>query len=211
MYQEIQNEVLEVAVKAYREKLMAGTSGNFSAFDEGNKIMAITPSGMEYNELKTEDISVLDLEGNQIAGEYKPSSEWRMHLEMYKKMPNIKGIAHTHSPYATSFAVINEPIEVILIEMALLGGRIPVAPFALPGSTKLGENIAETMIKNKVYGCLMQSHGAIATGNTLGKALMNAVYLEDAAKIYHYAKDIGTPVIIDESYVNTMKKNFGIE
>ena len=195
--------VLETALTAYENGLMAGTSGNFSAIDREAGVMVITPSSIPYRELQEDDMSVIDLEGLLISG-MKPSSEWQMHLEIYRTSQKTGAIAHTHSPFATAFAVLNEVIPTVLIEMALLGGAIPVAPFAMPGSIELGVAVAETLNKYEVNACLLESHGALAIGTTMAQAYTNAVYLEDVAKIYHYARTVGQPKIVKETAINQM-------
>ncbi|MGX7263061.1 class II aldolase/adducin family protein [Enterococcus crotali] len=202
----LKKNVLETALAAYKNGLMAGTSGNFSAIDRESGVMVITPSSVPYTELHEDEMSVIDLNGLLISG-MKPSSEWQMHLEIYRTSKKTGAIAHTHSPFATSFAVLNESIPTVLIEMALLGGEIPVAPFAMPGSIELGVSVAETLNKYTVNACLLESHGALAIGETMTQAYTNAVYLEDVAKIYHYARAVGQPKIVKETAIQQMLAN----
>ncbi|MFJ7737537.1 class II aldolase/adducin family protein [Lysinibacillus sp. NPDC097287] len=210
MYSELKQTVHENALKAYNTGLMAGTSGNFSAVDRDLKVMAITPSGAAYETMVPEDITVIDFNGNILSGTKPPSSEWQMHLSIYEKISDVGGVAHTHSPYATSFAVLNQSIPVVLIEMVLLGGEVPLAPFAMPGSKELGDVTAETLLKKQTTACLLANHGALAIGKTLDEAYMKAVYLEDSAKIYHMAKSIGEVHIVHESAINEMKEKLGL-
>ncbi|MGP7818487.1 class II aldolase/adducin family protein [Niallia sp. 01092] len=210
MYQILQQEVHAYALKAFRTGLMAGTSGNFSAFDRELGVIAITPSGVDYETIKIEDITILDLKGNCIKGKFPPSSEWQMHLAIYATMPEAAGVAHTHSPYATAFAVLNQQIPVVLIEMVLLGGEIPVAPFALPGTLELGEKVVATLKKNQTSACLLKNHGALTIGTTLEEAYMKSVYLEDSAKIYHFAKSAGEVHLVSERAIQEMKQKMAI-
>ncbi|MBT9775456.1 class II aldolase/adducin family protein [Clostridium sp. MCC353] len=196
-YEEMKKQLVGTAKKAYREKLMAGTSGNMSIFcrDEGH--ILITPSSYDYEIMEEKDVVIIDLDGNVIEGIHKPSSEWRMHAEIYRRLPHVKAIVHTHSPYATSFAVLHREIPVILIEMIpFLKGSVEVSPYAAQGSAEVGINAAPVLERKNA--CLMANHGAVAVGGSLDEAYINSVYLEDAAKIYHMACSVGTPVVIEE-------------
>ena len=196
-YCEEKKEVVAIAKMAYAEKLMAGTSGNMSIYcpEEGHVI--ITPSGYDYEIMEEKDIVVIDLEGNVIEGIHKPSSEWRMHAEIYKELPAVRAIVHTHSPYATSFAVLHQEIPLILIEMIpFLKGAVEVSPYAAQGSVEVGKNAVPVLERKNA--CLMANHGALAVGASLSEAYINSVYLEDAARIYHMARCVGTPVILEE-------------
>ena len=127
--------------------------------------------------MEEKDIVVIDLAGNVVEGIHKPSSEWRMHAEIYKEVPEVRALVHTHSPYATSFAVVHQEIPLVLIEMALfLKGSVEVSPFAAQGSAEVGKN-AVPILKRKT-ACLMANHGALAAGGSISEAYMNSVYLE---------------------------------
>ena len=194
--EKMKQDVLRTAKKAYDEKLMAGTSGNMSVFDPEHQWIIITPSSYDYSIMEEKDIVVIDLEGNIVEGIHRPSSEWKMHAEIYKAIPEVKAVVHTHSPYATSFAVTHQEIPVILIEMIpFIKGSIEVSPYAEQGSAQVGIN-AVPILKRK-NACLMANHGAVAVGTDIDKAYINSVYVEDTAKIYHMALSVGTPKIIE--------------
>lgn len=196
-YSEIKREVLRIAKKAYAEGLMAGTSGNMSAFCRETGIMAVTPSSYDYSIMEEKDIVLIDLEGNVVEGWLKPSSEWRMHAEIYRYVERVNAVVHTHSPYATSFAVLQKEIPVVLIEMPIfLNGSIEVSPYAVQGSAQVGLN-AVPILKRK-NACLMANHGVVTAGENLEKAYLASVYAEDTAKIYHMALSVGKPVEIKE-------------
>lgn len=193
----MKREVLAMAKKAYAEKLMAGTSGNMSAFCRERGIMAITPSSYDYSIMEEKDIVLIDLDGNVVEGHLKPSSEWRMHAEIYRNVDRVQAVVHTHSPYATSFAVLQKEIPVVLIEMPIfLNGSIEVSPYAAQGSARVGLN-AVPILKTK-NACLMANHGVVAVGENLEKAYLASVYAEDTAKIYHMALSVGKPIEIKE-------------
>lgn len=196
-YSEMKQEVLRIAKKAYIEGLMAGTSGNMSVYCRETGIMAITPSSYDYSIMEEKDIVLVDLEGNVVEGWLPPSSEWRMHAEIYRHVERINAVVHTHSPYATSFAVLQKEIPVVLIEMPLfLNGSIEVSPYAAQGSAQVGLN-AVPILKTK-NACLMANHGVVAAEENLEKAYLASVYAEDAAKIYHMALSVGNPIEIKE-------------
>ena len=193
---QLKQDVLRTAKKAYDEKLMAGTSGNMSVYDSEKKWIVITPSSYDYSIMEEKDIVVIDLEGNIVEGIHRPSSEWKMHAEIYKNLPEVKAVVHTHSPYATSFAVNHMEIPVILIEMIpFIKGSLEVSPFAEQGSAQVGIN-AVPILKRK-NACLMANHGVVAVGSDIDKAYINSVYVEDTAKIYHMALSVGTPKVIE--------------
>lgn len=196
-YCEEKKEVAAIAKKAYAGKLMAGTSGNMSIYCPKERHVIITPSGYDYEIMEEKDIVVIDLEGNVIEGIHEPSSEWRMHTEIYRKLTAVHAIVHTHSPYATSFAVLHQEIPLILIEMIpFLKGSVEVSPYAVQGSAEVGKNAVPILERKNV--CLMANHGALAVGANLSEAYINSVYLEDAARIYHMARCVGTPVLLEE-------------
>ncbi len=202
-YLKIKQDVLDYTLLSYSEKMFAGTSGNLSIYDRENGVMAITPSSVSYNTMTIDDIMVTDLDGNIIEGIHKPSSEWRLHAIIYKEMPHINSVVHTHSPYATSFAVSHEIIPVILIEMVpFLGGDVPLAKFGLPGTDDVGTFAIDAISGRN--SCLLANHGALAVGETIDKAYIRSVYVEDAAKIYHYAKLNGKVHVMEQKYIDAM-------
>lgn len=202
---EIKKDITEMALRCYNEKLFAGTSGNLSVYDSETGEMYITPSSYPYEKMTPDDIVVINLNGDVVEAPHKPSSEWRMHAVIYRDMPEIRTLIHTHSQYATAFAVNHMPIPVILIEMVpFLGGEVPLAEFAVPGTERVGKNAEKVLIDRNA--CLMANHGVLATGQTLEQAHTRAIYVEDAAKIYAIAKANGETVYcIDQRYIEQMR------
>lgn len=182
----IQSQLVQTAQRAYREKMFAATSGNLSVFDRESGKIYITPGSFPYEEMTPEDIMAIDLDGNILEGKHSPSSEWRMHAAIYRADKRVNAIVHTHSPYATAFAINHMRIPAVLYEMVFfLGGDIPVAQGAIPGTPEVGENCVPVLKERN--GCLMANHGALAVGDTLDRAYTRAVYIEDAAKAYSIA------------------------
>jgi L-ribulose-5-phosphate 4-epimerase len=209
-FRTLKENVFEATLSAYREGLFAGTSGNLSLCDPARKVVAITPTSQRYESMSADDIVVIDLDGKTVEGALRPSSEWKMHTEIYKQRSDVFAVVHTHSPYATSFAVARKSIPTILIEMiGFLGGEVPVAGFEMPGSAELGRSALEVLHNRNA--CLMSNHGVVAIGATLQQAHIRAVYVEDAAKIYHMALQTGDVSLVPEEAVRKMKAKFGIK
>jgi L-fuculose-phosphate aldolase len=197
-FHEICKQVRDAAESMLRFGLTSGTSGNVSMRIASLNQMAITPSAMTYDQIKPEDIVGMDLQGNKIKGDRKPSSEWALHSLFYQTRENVGAVIHTHSPYATAAAVLGEPIPMILAEsVAIIGGEIPVAPYTTFGTRELAEAAVKACgQKNAV---LLSNHGVVAVGKDLASALQCALTVEETAKIYLLSKAAGTPKQIPES------------
>lgn len=203
-WKETKKILLKMTHRSYEKALFAGTSGNLSIYDREKEIMIITPSSIPYETMEEEDLVLMKLSGEIIEGRYKPSSEWRMHAAVYKERADVGAVVHTHSPYATSFAVNREPIPVILIEMVpFLGGDVMVADFALPGTEDVGREALKVLSGRNA--CLMSNHGVLAVGETLEQAHIRAIYVEDAAKIYSLARSNGDVKEVPGEFVEIMK------
>lgn len=199
----VKEKLLQMTRRSYAEALFAGTSGNLSVYDRETGIMIITPSSIPYETMTEQDLVLMKLDGEIIEGTRKPSSEWRMHAVVYKEKQEVCSVVHTHSPYATSFAVNGETIPVILIEMVpFLGGDVLVADFALPGTEAVGEEVVKVLTER--YVCLMANHGVLIVGTTLEQAHIRAVYVEHAAQIYSLAKSNGSVNIVPDEFVQMM-------
>ena len=193
----LRRQIVEKSLQAYRAGLFAGTSGNMSAYCRAENIMYITPTSVRYETMKPDDVVAMRLDGTVLGGEKQPSSEWRMHAAVYRAFPDTGAVFHTHSPHATAFAVVHRPIPATLIEMHFfLGGDVPCAKYARPGTDAVGENAAAVLAGKG--GCLLENHGVLAAGRDLDEAYLRAEYIEDAAKIYILANTLGTPVTVDK-------------
>ncbi|MBO8159432.1 class II aldolase/adducin family protein [Thermosyntropha sp.] len=207
---EARREVCKTAREIYEARLVPGTWGNVSALVDD--LMVITPSGMDYGTLSHEDMVVVDLEGRVVEGFFKPSVETVLHLAIYKNRPDIKGIVHVHSPYATAFAVARRPIPIILEETAqAVGHEIPVAPYAHCGTEELAENVVKTLENNK-KAVLLANHGLIA-GDVSPSAALNVCYIaERTAMITFYAQHLGNINVLssdDIKYLHEKFKTYG--
>ena len=178
--------VVRCAQAAESDGLCRWRSGNFSARDEATGLICITPSGVERRTMKPEDIVVMDKDARVIdaAEGRKPSSEALMHLAAYETRPDVRAIAHTHSPFALVFAALERPIPGLVLEAAHLhceGGTIPVAPFALQGTESLADSVREPLRKGDAL--LLARHGALAVGSSPDDALLKAAYIEELAEV----------------------------
>ena len=201
---EIRTHLLAVTKQAYHEGMFAATSGNLSIYDRESGRMYITPSSYPYDIMTEDDIMVIDLDGSILEGKHKPSSEWKMHAAVYRADARVNAIVHTHSPYATAFAINHLPIAPVLYEIIyFLGGDVRVADGAIPGSPEVGEHCVEAL-KDR-YACLMANHGVLAVADGLDLAYTRAVYVEDAAKAYSLALSHGPVCVIDKATVELIR------
>lgn len=183
LLEEIRMQVVKYAKKMLHARLTVGTSGNVSALDAESGHIAITPSGMDYDELTPEDICVIDMNGTVVDGTRRPSTERFLHITAYKRRPNAGAVLHTHSSYATTVAAMGRTIPVILAEVAAIaGGPIPIAPYTRFGTQQFGDVALDAMGGSPAV--LLQNHGVVAVGPSLEKAFLIAVDVEEAAKIY---------------------------
>lgn len=187
MLDELKERVVYAAKEAERTDLCKHKSGNFSAYDPKAQVVIVTPSGVVRSELRSDQLCVLDLDANVLAwnGVNKPSSEVLMHIAIYKNRPDVGAIVHTHSRYATAFAILNKPIPPIIYESFVLGQSptIPVAPYARPGTRDLAQSVSATL--READCCLLESHGAIAIGADMEEALLRANYVEELSELYY--------------------------
>jgi len=206
---EIRREVCELHGELPRSGLVAGTSGNISARIPGLELMVIKPSGLAYAELTPETMVVCDLDGKVIDGKYKPSSDSAAHAYVYRHMPQVAGVVHTHSAYATAWAARGEPIPCVLTAIAdEFGGDIPVGPFALIGADDIGQGIVATLTGHRSPAVLMRSHGVFTIGRTPRDALKAAVMCEDAARTVHLARAYGTVERIPQQQVDALHRRY---
>lgn len=203
---ELREKVIEIALKAQREKLISLTMGNFSARDRHTGLICITPSGMSYDRLKAEDIVILDLEGNIAEGERKPSIESPLHCAVYRRRNDVFGVSHTHSVFATAWAACNESIPVVVAELAaLIGGPVECALYKPMGSLELAETAALRLMKKNAI--LLANHGVLAVGPDVETAFANSVVVEEGAKIAFYARQIGAMKLIPEEECEALRKS----
>jgi L-ribulose-5-phosphate 4-epimerase len=206
---ELQRTVCSLHAELTRAGLVAWTSGNVSARVPGTDLMVIKPSGVGYDELTPESMVVCDLSGARISGELRPSSDTAAHAYIYRHLPEVGGVVHTHSPYATAWAARGEAIPCVLTAMAdEFGGEIPVGPFALIGGDEVGRAVVATLSGHRSPAVLLRSHGVFAIGGTARDAVKAAVMCEDAARTVHLARALGEPEPISQDRVDALHRRY---
>jgi L-ribulose-5-phosphate 4-epimerase len=183
--------------------LVTWTSGNVSIRDPETGYVAIKSSGTKFPDLTAESMVVVDLEGNVIDGQYKPSSDTASHLVIYRHRPDVNGVVHTHSNYATAFAALGQSIPVYLTAQAdEFGGPIPCGGFALIGGEEIGKIAVETMGSSSAV--LLKNHGVFTAGPTGEAALKAAVMVEDIARTTWLALQLGKPDVIPSDKIEKL-------
>ena len=202
---ELRREVCALHALLPANGLVAWTAGNVSARVPGEDLMVIKPSGLDYDALTPESMVVCDLDGNVVDGDYSPSSDTGSHAYVYRHRPDVGGVVHTHSTYATAWAARGEPIPCVLTMVAdEFGGEIPVGPFAIIGDDSIGRGIVETLTGHRSTAVLMRNHGVFAIGKNARSAVKSAVMCEDVARTVHVARQLGTPVPIEQRFVDQL-------
>jgi L-ribulose-5-phosphate 4-epimerase len=201
----VRAEVAGLHAELVRYGLVMWTAGNVSARVPGEDLMVIKPSGVGYDELTPDSMIVCDLAGRVVAGTRRPSSDTAAHAYVYRSMPEVGGVVHTHSPYATAWAARGEPIPCVLTAMAdEFGGEIPVGPFALIGNDDIGKGIVATLAGHRSPAVLMRNHGVFTIGPTARAAVKAAVMCEDVARTVHLARSLGDPLPIAPGDVDAL-------
>ncbi len=181
-----------------------GTAGNVSVRIGQEERVAVTPSGQAYENMKPEDICILDFDMNLVEGNLKPSIESSMHLCAYRKRPDVGAVLHTHQHYVSVLSVLNLPIPPLFDEVTLyLGDPIEVVPYSLSGSPELVTNV-EAVVGNMMNAYVLQNHGALCLGDTLENAVRNAELLEKVATVYYQALCTGKEIAVLPKDISTM-------
>jgi len=192
MLEALKVEVHQLHLELPKNGLVAWTSGNVSARDAGSGYVVIKPSGVRYDELRPEDMVVVDRDGKVVEGRLNPSSDTASHLYIYRHRPDVNGVVHTHSAYATAFATVGWPIPVYLTAIAdEFGGPIPCGAFALIGGEEIGKIVIEGIGQSPAM--LLKNHGVFTVGATAEVAVKAAVMVEDAARTVWLALQLGQP------------------
>jgi L-ribulose-5-phosphate 4-epimerase len=201
----LRREVCALHAELTRYQLVIWTAGNVSARVPGRDLMVIKPSGVSYDDLTPENMVVCDLHGRVVDGDLAPSSDTDAQAYVYREMPHVGGVVHTHSTYATAWASRGESIPCALTMMAdEFGGEIPVGPFALIGDDSIGRGIVETLTSSRSAAVLMRNHGVFTIGKDARSAVKAAVMCEDVARTVHIARQLGTPIAIDQADVDSL-------
>ena len=206
---ELRATVSALHAELVRNGLVVWTSGNISARVPGADLMVIKPSGVSYAELSPEVMVVCDLSGAPVAGSLSPSSDTASHAYIYRNMPLVGGVVHTHSRYATAWAARGEPIPCVITAMAdEFGGEIPVGPFAPIGGEEIGQAVVDTLTGHRSRVVLMRSHGVFAIGATAAEAVKAAVMCEDAACTVHLAREHGELTPLPKNQIDALYRRY---
>jgi L-ribulose-5-phosphate 4-epimerase len=201
----VREQVSALHAELVRYGLVVWTAGNVSGRVPGRELMVIKPSGVSYEDLTPDAMIVCDLEGNVVEGDLLPSSDTAAHAYVYRHMPEVGGVVHTHSTYACAWAARGEPVPCVLTAMAdEFGGEIPVGPFALIGDDSIGRGIVETLSGHRSAAVLMRSHGVFTIGRDARDAVKAAVMCEDVARSVHLSRQLGQPLPIAQADVDRL-------
>src|SRR5512139_1335554 len=197
MLEKLKEELVDLHLELPKNNLVVWTGGNVSARDPESGLIVIKASGIRYEEMRPQHMVVLDPDGKLVEGDYKPSSDVYSHLYIYKHRPDVGGVVHTHSVYATAFAAVNKPIPVVLTAIAdEFGGPIPCGGFALIGDEAIGKVVVDCIGKSPAV--LLKNHGVFTIGKNGRSAVKAAVMTEDNARTVWLALQIGKPDVLPQ-------------
>lgn len=201
--EELKQMLVDAAQFADRRGLNLNTSGNFSARDPETGRIFITPSGYPYEHMTSADIVEVDAWGKPMAGNLAPSNETAVHCTVYRERPDVHGVVHTEPPYANSFGVLRREIEPVLVSLLLaVGGAVPIMPFEPSGSEEFGHRMLEVM--GTRFAVIWANHGLLTIGHSLPVALERTVAVEEGARVYHLALQLGTPHALPTDFFGTL-------
>jgi L-ribulose-5-phosphate 4-epimerase len=206
----VREQVARLHAELPRWQLVVWTAGNVSQrvrvpAGAGEDLFVIKPSGVSYDQLSPDAMVVCDLDGRLVDGDRSPSSDTAAHAYVYRHLPHVGGVVHTHSTYATAWAARGEPVPCVLTMMAdEFGGPVPVGPFALIGDDSIGRGIVETLRGSRSPAVLMRNHGPFTIGPDATAAVKAAVMVEEVARTVHIARQLGEPVPIPQPDVDRL-------
>lgn len=208
LLEELRREVLETARRMVRDECAHGAQGNISARDPEGGLIAITPSAIPYDQMSVEDIVVIDGDGEVVDGRWKPTSETPMHTVLYQERSGIGAVVHSHAPYSTVFAIIDDPIPAVLVESATcLGGEVPVAPYRQPGTEELGRIALRVM--GSGVAVLLANHGLLTVGQNLAQAYEATLGAETTARLVIMARSMdAAPNPLPPEAVDAMRESY---
>ena len=200
-------QVVRYGKKLIDRRLTTGSGGNISVCNREKKLVAISPSGLDYYETTPEDIVILDIDGNLVEGKHRPSSEAGMHLAFYKNRADVSGIVHTHSKFATAIACMGWELPAVHYLIGMAGHRVKCTGYATYGSDELAKKALETIGDSNAV--LLANHGLIALGEDVDRAFSTAEHLEFVSEVYYLTKTLGTPNILSDEDMDEVMKKFG--
>jgi len=212
MLESLRQLIADLHAELPRNGLVTWTSGNISGRDPDTGYIVIKPSGLRFEELAPDNMVVVDIHAQVIEGDYKPSSDTATHCYIYQHLPEVGGIVHTHSPYATAWAALGRDIPCILTAMAdEFGGPIPCGRFALIGGEEIGREVVRTLREGPnphSLAVIMQNHGVFTIGPTPLAAVKAAVMCEDVARTVALAYQLGEPIPIPPEEIAKLHRRY---
>ena len=199
----LRRDLIQAARRLADLGLMAGTAGNLSVRESPTTIL-VTPAGLRKGEMRPDDLVRLDLEGRQLSSGLRPSSEYRVHLSVYRHRPDVHAVVHTHPPYATAFAAAGVPLDrpVLAEALVILGPKVPVVPFGTPSSMELVERLEPWLAGHNAF--LLANHGALCLGKELAEAVQRTETLEFLARVVVTARSLGGESLLTRGDVRSL-------
>ena len=203
MLEELKKEICEYNLELPRRGLVVMTSGNVSGCDPETNLVVIKPSGVKYATMHPEDLVVVDLNGKKVEGKLKPSVDTESHLYVYRNRPDVFGVCHTHSTFASVFAALGKPIPAVLTTTAMLGGEVPLGEFVPVGEAEIGKEVVEKIGDKKAI--ILKNHGVFTIGKDAYHATKMAIEVEEIAKITYHALLMGKPNVLTDEQIGLFK------
>ena len=200
------NAIVEYGRKLITAQLTTGSGGNLSLYNRAEGLLAIKPSGVDYFEMRPEDVVVMDIDGCVVEGDLAPSSETRFHLALLRNRQDINAVVHTHQVYATTIACMRWELPAVHYLVGFSGNKVPLAEYAEYGTQELSDNILRAI--GNYNACLMANHGIVTVGATLGAAFAAAEELELVSRLYYQTRCMGEPAILPDSEMEVICEKF---
>lgn len=212
LYHDERKAICEYGVELLQQGLTTGTGGNLS-IRVGDEYIAISPSGIPYDDIAVWDVPVVDFDGSVVTGDCDPSTELPMHLAVYEQRDDVEGVVHTHSPYATTFAALGEPIPASHYLVAFAGTEVPIARYETHATPELGTAATEAL-GDDYKATLLKHHGVLTTADSIASAFDIALMVEYCARIHHLASTVGDPDTLSNEEISRIQdklQSYGTE